>query len=72
MTVEEVPACAEHIEPCYRFMVLLAAFAQLRFGELVRLRRSDFDLEAGTVRVGEAKSEAGVRTVAIPTDGRLR
>ena len=68
LTVEEVLACAEHIEPRYRFMVLLAAFAQLRFGEFVRLHRSDFDVEAGTVRVGEAKSEAGVRTVAIPTE----
>jgi integrase len=43
-TMDEVFAIAENIQPRYRLLVLLAAFAQLRFGELVALRRSDLTL----------------------------
>ena len=57
-----------------------SAFTGLRWGELVALRRSDLDLERGTVTVsrkfaelqdgrrvtGPPKSTAGVRTVALP------
>jgi integrase len=64
----------------YRALVLLAAFASLRWGEVTALRRRDIDLEAGTVRVrfayteqdngkmllGPPKSRAGRRTVNIP------
>ncbi len=59
--------------------VLLAAWCALRFGEVFELRRSDIELDAGTIHirravvridrlevVGRPKSEAGVRTVAIP------
>lgn len=59
--------------------ILLAAWCALRFGEVFELRRSDVDLEAGAIHirravvridrlevVGRPKSEAGVRTVAIP------
>ena len=60
--------------------MLLVAFTGLRWGELVSLRRSDLDLERGTVRVsrkfaelqdgrrvaGPPKSTAGVRVVALP------
>jgi integrase len=38
-TLHQVFAIAEAIQPRYRLLVLLAAFAQLRFGELVALRR---------------------------------
>ncbi len=61
-------------------LVLLATFASLRWGEAVALRRSDLDLNAGTVRVraayverstgelllGPPKSQAGRRIVGIP------
>lgn len=60
-------------------MVLLAAWCGLRFGELAELRRGDVDLEAGVLRVqravtrapgqlwvGDPKSDAGRRPVAIP------
>ena len=61
-------------------LVLLATFASLRWGEATALRRSDLDLEAGTVRVraayverstgemllGPPKSKAGRRVVGIP------
>ncbi|WP_432187700.1 site-specific integrase [Streptomyces sp. Tue6028] len=63
-----------------RALVLLAAFAALRFGELAALQRRDIDLEARTVSVRRSyaetrtdgltikapKSAAGVRTVAFP------
>ncbi|MFD5845581.1 tyrosine-type recombinase/integrase [Streptomyces chartreusis] len=79
-TILDVFAIAEASQPRYRALVLLGAFAALRWGELVALRRRDVDLDAGMIRVrgsvselnnGERiykapKSEAGKRTVAIP------
>jgi integrase len=64
----------------FRALVLLAAFASLRWGEVTALKRRDIDLVAGTVRVrfafteqdngkmllGPPKSRAGRRTVNIP------
>jgi integrase len=38
----------------FRAMVLVAAFASLRWGEVTALTRSDFDLKAGAVRVRAA------------------
>jgi integrase len=62
-----------------KLMVVLATWATMRFGELVELRRGDIDLEDGVIRirraavrverrweVGDPKSEAGIRDVAIP------
>jgi hypothetical protein len=63
-------------------LVLLATFGSLRWGELVGLRRENFDLSACVVRVIEttaeldrgglvaetAKSKAGRRTVAFPAE----
>lgn len=63
----------------YKLLVLLAAWCALRFGELTELRRKDFDLKNGVIRVrrgvtwvdskpvvGSPKSDAGARDVAIP------
>ncbi|MEV5709927.1 site-specific integrase [Actinoallomurus sp. NPDC052274] len=64
----------------FRALVLLAAFASLRWGEVTALKRRDIDLVAGTVHVrfayteqdngkmllGPPKSRAGRRTVSIP------
>ena len=61
-------------------LVLLGAFASLRWGELVNLRRVNVDASAGVVDVadtlserddgtiddGSTKSDAGRRTVSIP------
>ena len=69
-----------HHDRRYRALVLLAAFASLRWGEATALRRCDLDLDKGTVRVraayaersngeivlGPPKSRAGRRTVGIP------
>ena len=66
----------------YRALLLLATFANLRFGELAGLRRNQVDLDACEVRVnastwemddgrlidGDPKSRAGKRTVAFPAD----
>jgi integrase len=79
-TVEQVYALADAIEPRYRVAVLLGAFAGLRFGELGALTRERVDLEAGTVavteaaieitgghrQIGEPKTDAGRRVVALP------
>ncbi|WP_084730026.1 tyrosine-type recombinase/integrase [Streptacidiphilus neutrinimicus] len=80
LTIAEVYAVAGAIQPRYRMLVLLAAFASLRFGELAALRRSDIDLEKRVIRIRQAQSElatgaleiklpksaAGVRPVAFP------
>jgi integrase len=81
-TVPQVYAVANAIEPMFRAMVLLATFASLRLGELRGLRRRHLDLLHGTVKVekqvqqdkhgnvwfGAPKTDAGVRTVAIPAE----
>jgi integrase len=41
----------------FRALVLLAAFASLRWGEVTALRRCDLVLDAGTVRVRAAFTE---------------
>ena len=60
-------------------LVLLAVFASLRWGELMGLRKTDFDLTLGLVQIERAvslvgarhliknpKTPAGVRTIALP------
>jgi integrase len=72
----------DHVPPRYRALVLLATFANLRFGELAALRRDQLDLDTCEVRVtasmaqmndgrlidGGPKSRAGNRTVSFPAD----
>ncbi|MCX4991215.1 site-specific integrase [Streptomyces sp. NBC_00638] len=76
----QVYRLADAVPPHCRALVLLAAFAALRFGELAALQRRDIDLEARTVSVRRSyaktrtdgltvkapKSAAGVRTLAFP------
>lgn len=63
----------------YQAMTLLACWGALRFGELVELRRKDVDLDDGVIKVrraavrvdggwvvGNPKSTAGTRNVALP------
>jgi integrase len=80
LTIPQVYALADAVPQRYRALVLLAMFTSLRWGELAALRRSDIDLDAGTVRVvrqlteirgggieyGPPKSAAGKRVVTIP------
>ncbi len=79
-SVAEVSALADAMPGHLKVAVILAAWCQLRRGELLGLRRRDIDLLRGTVnveltrgpRMGGAeiikapKTEAGRRAVAIP------
>jgi integrase len=79
--VPQVYALADAVGGRYRALVLLGVFGSLRWGELAALRRSDIDCQARTVRIsrqlseqrgggfafGPPKSDAGHRTVAIPS-----
>jgi integrase len=82
LTLHQVYDLADRMpRDCLRVLVLVAALASLRWGEVTALRRCDLDLTAGTVSVrrqhveldtgrivaGPPKSRAGRRTVVIPT-----
>lgn len=80
ITVAQVWALAGAIEARFKLTVLLAGFMGLRKGELFGLTRARVDLlhktitiveqrqqlRDGTVVTGPPKTEAGVRTLAIP------
>jgi integrase len=57
LTVPQVFALGDAVDPRYRALVLLATFTSLRWGELCALRKSDIDLEARTVRVESSLTE---------------
>jgi integrase len=73
---------ANRVPMRHRALVLLATFADLRWGELAGLRRENVDLDACEVRVAETladldkgglvpetpKSRAGRRTVTFPIE----
>jgi integrase len=81
-SVEQVFTLADVVKNRYRALVLLAALSGLRRGELFGLRRGDVDAEHRSVTVavqrqqlangehliGEPKSGAGKRTVALPPE----
>ena len=80
-SVKQVVEILELTPERYKTAVLFAAFSGLRKGELFALRRCDVDLVSQTVKVersqvklskkpliyGEPKTEAGKRTVALPS-----
>ena len=61
-------AIADKLARRWRALVLLAVFSQLRLGELAELTRDRLDLEACEVRITNAKSRAGNRTVTFPAE----
>jgi integrase len=78
-SLTELQALAAAMPERLRPMVLLSSWCGLRFGEVTELRRKDLDLAHGVIRVrrgvvraegeeivGQPKSAAGVRDVAIP------
>jgi integrase len=79
-TLAEVGTLAAAMSERFRIVVLLAAWCQLRRGEILGLRRGDVDLEAGKIRIeqtaqfmgdgsivfGPPKTAAGRRTVNVP------
>jgi integrase len=80
LSIAQVVALADAIEPRYRALVLLTTFACLRWGEASALRRQDIDSDRGLVLIrqqytevrgvglvlGPPKSRAGRRTVSVP------
>ena len=80
ISIAQVAALADTVDPRYRAMVLLATWAGLRFGETAGLKRFDVDLSAATIRVdrqlvelqggklieGPPKTAAGRRLIALP------
>ncbi len=87
-SIAEVDALANAMPPNLYIAVMLAAWCQLRRGEVRGLRRQDVDLERETLQINitrttamsgqsiikEPKTRAGRRTVAIPPNilDRLR
>lgn len=67
-TLPEVFAIAAAIQPRYRLLVLLAAFAQLRFGELMALQREDLTLPR-RCRPTQQEIAAGADPAARIADG---
>jgi integrase len=79
-TVAQVFDLVQRMPERFRAMVLLAAFASLRWGEVTALRRCDVATDASCVKVtrafvesvekglivGPPKSRAGVRTLIVP------
>jgi integrase len=79
-TVAQVAALAEAVGPQYKALVLVAAYAGLRWGELAGLRVKHVDVLhaqitvaeqvteiAGTFTWGPPKTRAGRRTVTLPS-----
>jgi integrase len=79
-TIAELKALADAMPERLELLILLAGWCGMRRGELLGLVRTDFDLLHGTVRIsravtersdgsiviGEPKTAAGRRSVAIP------
>ena len=78
-TLDELSTIVDAMPVKYRPMVLLASWCAMQFGELTELRRDDVDLDGGVIHVrrgvvrvdgefivGDPKSAAGRRTVAMP------
>jgi integrase len=80
-SVDQVWRLAALMPRRFQALVIFAAFTGLRWGELVALRVRDVDLDTGVVHVirkfaelqngervpGRPKSDAGFRTVALPS-----
>jgi integrase len=80
LTIAEVYALADAIDPQYRVLVFLGTFASLRWAELAALRRCDIDTASGEISVfrqlmeqlggghafGPPRSRAGKRVVPFP------
>jgi len=79
LTADELEHLASTVEPRSRAMVLVMAWATLRIGEAIGLRRSDLDLHLGRLRIannvvevggklheGHPKTKAGRRAMTLP------
>ncbi|MGH9068994.1 MAG: tyrosine-type recombinase/integrase [Acidimicrobiales bacterium] len=80
LNLDELEALADAIDPRYKAMVEVMAWATLRLGEAAGLRRVDLDLRGASLRVansvvqvghriveGPPKTSAGRRTMTLPS-----
>ena len=79
-SIPEVMAVAEAVPKRFKAAILLAAFCQLRRGEILGLQRQDIDMLRGVLHVrravvipsgkspivGPPKTEAGIRSLSVP------
>ncbi len=66
LSSDEISLMLKASTDTYKCLLMTATFAGLRIGELLRLLWDDVDLLTGEIHVRESKTDAGVRTVAIP------
>jgi integrase len=80
LTPAEIGALADAVPEQYSAMIWITAYCALRYGEVAALERRDIDLKKGRLHVrrgvvqvtgqgmvvGQPKTRAGIRTVAIP------
>jgi len=78
--LEELAKAVDAVPEHWKLAILLAAWCQLRRGEVIALQRRDVDLARGIIRVerawspsfgqgqtlGPPKTEAGIRQLAVP------
>lgn len=69
---EQVVALADAIEPCYRTLVLFAAYTGLRAGEIEALRVRRVDLDRAAVDVVESLADVRGQLVFGPTKTHSR
>lgn len=67
---EQLIALLDASNPTFRPLVATLAGGGLRIGEAVALTWADVNLASGTIRVTDAKTAAGVRTVDMPYAAR--
>jgi integrase len=67
-TVPQVFALADEVKPERRLLILLAAFAGLRLGELLALRRRHVDVVHSRIHIREAETQLddGTRLIKAP------
>lgn len=73
LSLEQVNALADEVDPHYRVMILTMVWTGLRFGEVTELRVKDVDLLKGRIHVRRAVSDvAGRLVVGPPKSGQPR
>lgn len=65
MTAEEAHQLRLAIHPNYEALVYTLTETGMRISEAIKLNIEDFDWKAGTLKIGGAKTKAGIRTVRI-------
>lgn len=59
--IESLAIIADKIEPKYRALVLISAWCGLRFGEVIELKRKDFDSDCAVLTVARGVTHRSVK-----------